>query len=82
MQKRGMNDFQVELLEKYGVKKRQKQHWRKKNSQAAIVHLNTNGKKLANEKGLNSKVVGVQNLQTGAWITFYVPSNNKRIRNY
>ena len=44
MQKRGMNDIQVELLEKYGVKKRQKQHWREKNSQAAMVHLNKIGK--------------------------------------
>ena len=40
MQKRGMNDIQVELLEKYGVKKRQKQHWRDRKSQAAMVYLN------------------------------------------
>jgi len=82
MQKRGMNDIQVELLEKYGVKKRQKQHWRDKNSQAAMVHLNKIGKKIASKKGLNPKFVGMKNLETGAWITFFVPYNNKRIRNY
>ena len=49
MQKRGMNDIQVELLEKYGVKKRQKQQWREKNSQAAMVYLNKTGKKIASK---------------------------------
>ncbi len=82
MQKRGMNDIQVELLEKYGVKKRQKQHWRDRKSQAAMVYLNKTGKKIASKRGLNPKFVGMKNLETGAWITFFVPYNNKRIRNY
>ena len=82
MQKRGINDNQVELLEKYGIKKRQKQHWRDKNSQAVMVYLNKTGKKIASKRGLNPKLIGMKNLETGAWITFFVPYNNRRIRNY
>ena len=72
-QQRHITDAALELLFKYGVKKRQRRG-------CAIIYLSKEGKKIAIKKDIKPRICGIISINNNVLIT--VQYGYKRIKNY